>query len=176
MTRCRWPLLVGLLTLVAPGGAHSAEIFADSLMVGAGRWGLKSGDHSAVALELEYRHRPLRWGLFPLAGMLANSDQGWSLRFGLGRELPFGERWDATATFAAAAYFAGQGKDLGHTLEFRSALDIGVRVRPSTRVGLSVAHFSNAGLASHNPGIEALSLTVTYYPPRAWLRPGAALR
>lgn len=150
-----------------PGAAQlPGETSGESLMVGAGRWGLKSGDGAAAAFDLEYRLRPLRYGVFPLAGVLANSEEGWSPRAGLGRELRLGDRWDATVTFAVAAYFAGEGKDLGHTLEFRSAFDLGFRLHQALRVGLSVAHFSNAGLSERNPGVETLSLTFTLALPR----------
>jgi lipid A 3-O-deacylase len=151
-------------TAVPAAALPQLEDSAGALMLGAGRWGLKSQDAAATAFDLELRWRPVRYGVFPLLGVLTNTQEGWSPRIGLGRQVPMGARWDATVTFAASAYFAGEGKDLGHTLEFRSALDIGYRVHPALRLGLSVAHFSNAGLADLNPGVETLSLTLTTVP------------
>ena len=77
-----------------------------------------------------------------------------------------GRRWAAHVGFAAGAYERGNGKDLGHTLEFRSALDVSCQVREGFRVGMAVAHLSNAGLSETNPGVETLALTFAWSPRR----------
>ena len=61
-------------------------------------------------------------------------------------------------SFAAGLYEDGDGKDLGHTVEFRSAIDLAYRFDNRSRLGLSFYHLSNAHLADSNQGTEVLSL------------------
>ena len=64
-----------------------------------------------------------------------------------------------TPSFAVGGYLDGDGKDLGHTIEFRSALEIAYQFRDRHRLGLMFYHLSNASLADNNPGTEVLSLS-----------------
>ena len=64
-------------------------------------------------------------------------------------------------SFAAGLYSAGNGPDLGHTLEFRSGATLGMRSYGGTRIGISFHHVSNGDLGRRNPGAETLGLTMT---------------
>ena len=57
------------------------------------------------------------------------------------------------------AFSKGNGKDLGHEIEFRSTLEISYQLKNKNRIGLSVGHLSNAGIGDINPGTEILSLS-----------------
>ncbi|HVS01954.1 MAG TPA: acyloxyacyl hydrolase, partial [Thermoanaerobaculia bacterium] len=117
-------------------------------------------------LDLEYRFAPRRWAITPLVGVLGTDEGGYHLRAGFGRDFPLGERFSALVTFAAGFYDQGNGKDLGEHVQFRSALDLGVRLRRGLRLGVSVAHLSNASLEERNPGVETLTLTLAVVPGR----------
>ena len=64
-----------------------------------------------------------------------------------------------TPSFAVGGYIDGDGKDLGHTIEFRSAVEVGYQFADRHRLGLMFYHLSNASLADNNPGTEVLSLS-----------------
>ena len=51
-------------------------------------------------------------------------------------------------------YGEGDGKDLGHAIEFRSGIEVAYRFDDYSRLGLSFTHISNAGLDERNPGVE----------------------
>ncbi|MDP6622047.1 MAG: acyloxyacyl hydrolase, partial [Alphaproteobacteria bacterium] len=55
-------------------------------------------------------------------------------------------------------YHRGQGKDLGHWIEFRSQLELAYRFDDRSRLGVSLSHISNASLDDNNPGTESLML------------------
>jgi hypothetical protein len=63
-----------------------------------------------------------------------------------------------TPSFAAGAYRDGDGKDLGHVVEFRSAIEIAYEFENRHRLGLIFYHLSNASISDNNPGTEVLSL------------------
>lgn len=71
----------------------------------------------------------------------------------------FGRRVVLTPSFAPHVYTGGDSKlDLGHTVEFRSQLEVAYRLDNRSRIGLAVSHYSNASLGDKNPGTETLSL------------------
>jgi hypothetical protein len=63
-------------------------------------------------------------------------------------------------------YRQGDGRDLGYPLEFRSQLEIGHRFRGGPRIALAFSHLSNAGLGSHNPGQESVTINYEWGLPR----------
>ena len=71
-----------------------------------------------------------------------------------------------TPSFAAGLYLDGDGKDLGHAIEFRSALEVSYQFKIRLRLGLMIYHLSNASLSDNNPGTEVLSLG--YSVPFSW--------
>ena len=64
-----------------------------------------------------------------------------------------------TPSFRIGAFSKGNGKDLGHEIEFRSTLEISYKLKNKNRIGLSIGHISNAGIGDTNPGAEILSLS-----------------
>lgn len=55
-----------------------------------------------------------------------------------------------------------EGRELGGTFHFRSALALGVALgdRRDTRIALRVAHLSNGGLRRTNPGLDYVGLSL----------------
>ena len=69
--------------------------------------------------------------------------------------------------FMIGAYSQGDGKDLGHALEFRSGLELAYQLPSSHRVGIAFNHISNASLGDKNPGAE--TLLINYQVPTGTL-------
>jgi len=121
-------------------------------------------DNEATQFGLEYRMRPIEYGFRPMAGINVSTDGS---VYGYG-----GFHWDVTLidnelylspNFAAGGYAQGDGKDLGHGLEFRSGLELAYQMPNTHRVGMAFNHISNASLGDHNPGAE--TVLVTYSVP-----------
>ena len=68
----------------------------------------------------------------------------------------------AGLTFAPGYYMNGDDVDLGGPLEFRSGLEIGVRLENDWQVSVSYDHRSNADLGYTNPGLETLQLRFSH--------------
>jgi lipid A 3-O-deacylase len=55
---------------------------------------------------------------------------------------------------AVGGYSQGDSLDLGGVLEFRETVDLSYRFDNGSRLGVRLAHISNAGVYDENPGAE----------------------
>ena len=60
-----------------------------------------------------------------------------------------------TPSFAPGLYHEGDGKDLGHVLEFKSEVQLSYEPYDNTSFGISYNHVSNASLGDKNPGANS---------------------
>ena len=60
-----------------------------------------------------------------------------------------------TPSFTPGLYSQGDGKDLGHTIEFKSELQFSLDVFSNSELGFSYNHISNASLGDKNPGANS---------------------
>ncbi len=60
-----------------------------------------------------------------------------------------------TPSFAPGLYHQGDGKDLGHILEFKSEVQLSYATSDRTSFGVSYNHVSNASLGDKNPGANS---------------------
>ena len=60
-----------------------------------------------------------------------------------------------TPSFAPGLYHEGNGKDLGHVLEFKSEVQLSYNSSDNTSFGVSYNHVSNASLGDKNPGANS---------------------
>ncbi|MCB2110499.1 MAG: acyloxyacyl hydrolase [Defluviimonas sp.] len=82
------------------------------------------------------------------------------IRAGIQAELPFGQSaWFAEASVMPGFYDdALKNNDLGSAFEIRSLVGIGYGLAGGTRVSLAINHKSNAGIGSHNAGVNAVTM------------------
>lgn len=148
------------LALVAGAGpARAADPDFLSLSVGAFD---VNDDMTAAEFRLEYRSK-LEWWIFrPFTGLMGNSDGGFYGYGGVLVDVFFGRRFVLTPSFAIGAYDRGSGKDLGHSIEFRSQIELAYRFDDRSRLAISLDHMSNASLDEVNPGTESLMLTYAF--------------
>ena len=60
-----------------------------------------------------------------------------------------------TPSFAPGLYDKGDGKDLGHILEFKSEVQLSFAFSENSKIGASYNHVSNASLGDKNPGANS---------------------
>ena len=155
--------LVRLLAVVGAFLMTIAPVRAeepDFLTFAAGYYDLFD-DEAAGEARLEYRFSEANkiWIFTPFVGAMATTDAATYGYAGVGVDIFFGNRWVLTPNFAAGIYGNGDGKDLGHAVEFRSGLELAYRFDNFSRLGISFTHISNAGIGERNPGVESLVLT-----------------
>ncbi|MBM85027.1 MAG: deacylase [Rhodospirillaceae bacterium] len=150
--------LVSLCVVVPPANARSEE--PAFLSFGVGIYDMFD-DQTTAEFRVEYVFSEQRkfWILTPFLGLTGTAEGGTYGYGGIAIDIFFGRRFVVTPNFAAGIYGNGDGKDLGHAIEFRSGVAFAHRFDDFSRLGLAFHHISNAGLDERNPGEESLLLT-----------------
>jgi lipid A 3-O-deacylase len=155
-------LLFAALSLLAVASfrpdAQAGE--PDFLTMGVGVYDMFD-DQTTAEFRVEYvfsEENKLLW-FTPFVGLTATAEGGTYGYAGIGIDIFFGKRFVVTPNFAAGVYGNGDGKDLGHAIEFRSGANFAYRFDDYSRLGFAFHHISNAGLDERNPGEETLMLT-----------------
>ena len=60
-----------------------------------------------------------------------------------------------TPSFAPGLYHEGDGKDLGHVIEFKSEVQFSYELSKNSKIGFSYNHLSNASIGDKNPGANS---------------------
>lgn len=157
---------VALMGSIAAQARDAGPDDPDFLTVGAGGFAVASHD-TAGEFVLQYRSDRKLAFLKPHAGLMATSDGGVYGFAGVLVDVYFGNRLVLTPSVAAGGYHEGDGKDLGHAIEFRSGAELAYRFDDRSRLGVGFYHMSNFGIGDENPGAE--SALLTYSLPLATL-------
>ena len=67
--------------------------------------------------------------------------------------------WALTPHFGPGVFHDSDQVKLGHTIQFRSGIELTYRMPNDIRIGLGISHLSNGSLGDLNPGTEAVDLT-----------------
>ena len=92
--------------------------------------------------------------LSPITGGLITADAASYLYTGVQAQYKLGAL-NITPSFTPGLYFEGDGKDLGHLIEFKSELQFSVDLSNTSELGFSYNHISNASLGDKNPGANS---------------------
>ena len=92
--------------------------------------------------------------LSPITGAMITADNASYLYTGVQAEYKIGSL-NITPSFAPGYYSQGDGKDLGHALEFKSEVQVSLDLPKDSQFGFSYNHLSNASLGDKNPGANS---------------------
>ena len=90
----------------------------------------------------------------PVSGFLITGDSATYLYTGIQAEYNIG-KMNLTPSFTPGLYAQGDGKDLGHLVEFKSELQLSFDLLKDSELGFSYNHISNASLGEKNPGANS---------------------
>jgi len=83
--------------------------------------------------------------LSPITGAMITADNASYFYTGIQAQYKIGSI-NFTPSFAPGYYNQGNGKDLGHALEFKSEVQLSLELPKESQLGLSYNHLSNASL------------------------------
>lgn len=131
----------------------------DAFLLGLGAFDVRDYEGElAAAANLEYRFGRKFVVVGPALGLVANTGGGIYGYFALYADISIGPVV-LTPQLAAGGYREGDSLDLGGVFAFREALDLSYRFEDGGRLGVRIAHISNAGIYERNPGVEEAYVT-----------------
>ena len=92
--------------------------------------------------------------LSPITGAMVTADNAMYFYTGVQAQYKVGA-FNVTPSFAPGYYEEGDGKDLGHALEFKSEVQLSLDLPKDSEFGFSYNHLSNASLGDKNPGANS---------------------
>ena len=90
----------------------------------------------------------------PITGALVTADSAAYIYTGVQANYKIGII-NFSPSFTPGLYSKGNGKDLGHVIEFKSELQISLDLLKNSQLGFSYNHISNASLGTKNPGANS---------------------
>ena len=92
--------------------------------------------------------------LSPITGAMITADNATYFYTGVQAHYKLGSL-NLTPSFTPGYYNEGNGKDLGHALEFKSEIQLSLELPKDSQIGFSYNHLSNASLGDKNPGANS---------------------
>ena len=92
--------------------------------------------------------------LSPVTGALITADNAAYVYTGVQAQYKLGNI-NLTPSFTPGLYHEGDGKDLGHIVEFKSEVQLSLDLLNNSEFGFSYNHISNASLGEKNPGANS---------------------
>ena len=92
--------------------------------------------------------------LSPVTGALITQDNATYFYTGVQAMYKVGAI-NITPSFTPGIYNQGDGKDLGHAVEFKSEVQLSLDLPKESQFGFSYNHISNASLGDKNPGANS---------------------
>ncbi len=132
------------------------------LTISGGSFDFNKKVNTSAFGQIEYRLGKRILFLNPITGVMVNSDGGFFIFAGITTDIHITSFVVFTPSFAPGYYNKGNGKDLFYVLEFRSKIELALKLMNDFRIGFSLSHISNASLGPPNPGVENFALNITF--------------
>ncbi|MGC8722439.1 MAG: acyloxyacyl hydrolase [Acidobacteriota bacterium] len=149
-------LIAAFLALSLPALAQQSTF----LMIGPGLANFRHHTHYGYG-SVEARHLFHSWGKLSIGfgGALEVSRNEDYVGPNLTLDYHFAPHWGASLT-SGPGWYSNHSFNLGSHLEFRSGLEFFYFFHGNWRIAAGIFHYSNAGVASHNPGTESVRLAI----------------
>ncbi len=141
---------------------QAVNAYAGDLSVGFGNFDYSDKNKSAIMFDMNYGFTENNMNspigkVTPIIGAFITEDSAAMAYAGAKIDYKLG-MFVITPSFAPGFYREGDGKDLGHVLEFKSQVNIGFNIGSASVLSAGYSHISNASLGDKNPGANTYSL------------------
>ena len=92
--------------------------------------------------------------LSPVTGFMMTADNATYAYTGIQAQYKIG-KLNIIPSFTPGLYSKGDGKDLGHVVEFKTEIQISYEFSSNSELAVSYNHISNASLGNKNPGANS---------------------
>ncbi len=125
-----------------------------------GNFDFSDDKQKAILVGFQHQNENLNRNTFlgnisPITGGFITENSAAYIYTGFEWNVDMGGSFIFTPSFAPGLYHEGDGKDLGHILEFKSEVQLSYVASDNTSLGISYNHVSNASLGDKNPGANS---------------------
>ena len=155
-------LSIAILTLFS--SAVSAEVNENinehEFNIYTGNFDFSDDKQKAILVGIQHQNENLERDTFlgdasPITGGFITENSAVYVYTGVEWNYIISDKLKFTPSFAPGIYHEGDGKDLGHALEFKTEVQLSYAVSEKTNLGVSYNHLSNASLGDKNPGANS---------------------
>ena len=105
--------------------------------------------------DLNLKRNTFLGNVSPITGGFITENSAIYIYTGIEWNMEMGGGMTFTPSFAPGLYHEGDGKDLGHVLEFKSEVQLSYATSDLSDFAISYNHVSNASLGDKNPGANS---------------------
>ena len=125
-----------------------------------GNFDFSDDKQKAILVGFQHQNENLERNTFlvnvsPITGGFVTENSAAYLYTGIEWNYAISDKMKFTPSFAPGIYHEGDGKDLGHVLEFKTEVQLSYNSSENISFGLSYNHVSNASLGDKNPGANS---------------------
>ena len=155
--------LISILFFLLAFSVHADELKIDNLntklSVYSGVFDFSDDGKRSTLIGFQHQNENLNRDTFlgnlsPITGAMITADNAGYIYTGVQAKYKLGSL-NITPSFTPGLYHEGDGKDLGHLLEFKSEVQLSLDLSKSSKLGFSYNHISNASLGDKNPGASS---------------------
>ena len=147
------------LPLIAKAEEIKIDDKTTELNVYTGMFDFSDDGKRSTLVGIQHQNEELNRNTFlgnlsPITGAMITADNASYFYTGVQAHYKIG-LLNFTPSFAPGYYNEGNGKDLGHAIEFKSEVQLSLELPRDSQFGLSYNHLSNASLGDKNPGANS---------------------
>ena len=125
-----------------------------------GNFDFSDDKQKAILVGFQHQNENLKRDTFlgnasPITGGFITANSAIYVYTGVEWNYTLSDKLKFTPSFAPGIYHEGDGKDLGHILEFKTEIQFSYKYSENTNFGVSYNHISNASLGDKNPGANS---------------------
>ena len=130
-----------------------------------GNFDFSDDKQKAILVGFQHQNENLERDTFlgyasPITGGFVTENSAAYVYTGVEWNYAMSDKFKFTPSFTPGMYYEGDGKDLGHVLEFKTEVQLSYLVSESTNLGMSYNHISNASLGDKNPGANSYMFNI----------------
>ena len=125
-----------------------------------GNFDFSDDKQKAILVGFQHQNENLERDTFlgnasPITGGFVTENSAAYVYTGVEWNYAMSDKFKFTPSFTPGMYYEGDGKDLGHVLEFKTEVQLSYSISDNTNLGMSYNHISNASLGDKNPGANS---------------------
>ena len=153
-------IIIILITATKLYADEKINIKGNQLNFFTGNFDFSDSKQKAILVGFQHQDENLNRDTFignisPITGGFITENSAAYIYTGIEWNMEMGGGMIFTPSFAPGLYHEGDGKDLGHVLEFKSEVQLSYKTSDSTNFAVSYNHVSNASLGDKNPGANS---------------------